>query len=370
MGVCKTLTVVVGLVAVLIGTVGKVYPEIFLNIPNIGFIPFMLMGGNNGILPPYFDISPWQGDNPSEWLRDGDVVVAVGPKAGTTWMCYCVDAIRRKGSDKVGLPFTDMMLTTPWIEMPHQPGQKWADRQSGYNSTVLPDGTKLKDYWDNAAFPFRVFKSHFLPRGSGDPISVLPVKERPNVKYVVAARNPIEVAKSVYAFFPKHTESFRNMWGGFPPIFPTPEAAIKELMPGGQIDSFYFGYVKAWWPFVKEPNVLALHYSDMVKDTSALVDKLAKFVDVTLSSGEKAKVVEKCGFKHMKENAHLFDYRLPLNLMGVGRVMQAGTHINKGKSGHSEDGVDKDVLKAFDDAVNRELTDSKFKQWAVNGGEL
>ena len=41
-------------------------PEIFLNIPEMGFVLFMLMGGNKGILPPFFDTDPWLGDNPKD----------------------------------------------------------------------------------------------------------------------------------------------------------------------------------------------------------------------------------------------------------------------------------------------------------------
>ena len=76
MGACKNASILVAFAAVAIGIIGKLSPEIFLKIPIFGFVPYMLMGGNNGIVPPYFDITPWQGDNPKSWLRDGDVVVA------------------------------------------------------------------------------------------------------------------------------------------------------------------------------------------------------------------------------------------------------------------------------------------------------
>lgn len=371
MGFLKNLGLLVALMAVCIGIVGKAAPHLFLNIPNIGFVFFMLVGGNNGILPPYFDITPFQGDNPKEWLRDGDVVVATGAKAGTTWMCYCIDSIRRKGSDEMGLPYTDIMLTTPWMELPHQPGETWDDRSNKYNTTTLPDGTKLKDYWDNAAFPFRTFKSHFMPRGDAKQ-AVLPVKEMPNVKFVMSARNPLEVAKSIHSFFPKHKASFRNMWGGFPPLYANAEAAMKALLPGGELYDLYFGYVKAWWPYMKEPNVLPLHYTDMVKDVPALVDKLAMFVGVALNTEEKAKVVEKCGFKHMKANSNLFDYRLPLNTRGMGEstIMESGTFVNKGKSGNAEEGISEEAVREFTRAIDTELTDPELKKWAVAGGEI
>lgn len=369
MGMLKSVAMLVALLVVGIGIVGKTMPEIFLKIPNVGFIFFMLLGGNNGILPPYFDITMWQGDNHREWLRDGDVVVATAAKAGTTWMCYCTDAIRRKGSDEVGLPYTDIMLSTPWFELPQQPGQTWAERKELYNTSMY-NGRRVKDYWDNAAFPFRVFKSHYTPIGGPGKTDVLPVKERPNVKYIIAFRNPFEVAKSIHSFFPKHEDDFQKMWGGFPPHFPNAEAAMKELLPGGQLQDLFFGYVKGWWPHIKLPNVLALHFTDNVKDVPGMVDKVAKFVGVSLNSDEKAKVVEKCGFAHMKANADQFNYQMILNTVGVKQVMKSGGIINKGKSGSAEDGISEEAMKEFSDAIDRELTDPKLKKFALEGGEI
>merc|ERR1712232_554780 len=127
---------------------------------------------------------------------------------------------------------------------------------------------------------------------------VLPLEELPNIKFVMSSRHPLEVAKSLRAFFSKIDPDFRAMWGGFPPTYQDIESLLKELKPGGLLQDMYFGYVKAWWPYVNLSNVLPLHYSDMVKDLPGLVDKLASFVGVVLQEEEKAKVVEKCTFKH------------------------------------------------------------------------
>lgn len=367
--VMKASAIVVVSIAIAMGAIAVRAPELFLYLP-MGFIPYSMVGGNSGIVPPMFDIEPWTGDNAREWLKDGDIVVATGTKAGTTWLCYCMDAVRRKGRDDVGLPYTDIMLSTPWMELHQTPGQKWAARKHLYNSTILADGSHLKSYWDNPAFPFRVFKSHFTPKGTEDATAVLPVKEMPQVKFLVAVRHPVEVAKSLYTFFPKHTEEFRAMWGGFPPAFPDVEATIKELMPGGTLYGLYFGFVKSWWPYVSEPNVLALHYSDMVKDHEGLVDKLTRFAGVALSAEEKAKVMDQCSFGHMKKNNHLFDIKLPLNTRGVRSIMKPSTFVNKGKTGGAEEGLNSETLRAFNAAIDAEFTDPALKKWALEGGEV
>lgn len=198
---------------------------------------------------------------------------------------------------------------------------------------------------------------------------VLPVRERPDVKYLFVSRNPIEVAKSLYAYFPKHSPEFRQMWGGFPRIWPNVEAVLKALLPGGELYEVYFNYVKAWWPYAKDSNVLALHYSDMVKDLDGLVVKLAKFVGVPLNAEEKKRVAVKCSFAHMKKNNHLFDMKLPFSTRAVS-FMQASTFVNKGKSGGAHKDVDPEVLKNFLAAVDSELSDPALKKWAMEGGEV
>ena len=50
-------------------------------------------------------------------------------------------------------------MSHPYTQL-HEPGQSWPEIYKKMNSTIFADGTKLKDKWDNKAYPFRVFKSH------------------------------------------------------------------------------------------------------------------------------------------------------------------------------------------------------------------
>jgi hypothetical protein len=45
------------------------------------------------------------------------------------------------------------------FEDPRYPGQTWSDVKNLMNTTILSDGTHVKDHWDNPSFPFRIFKS-------------------------------------------------------------------------------------------------------------------------------------------------------------------------------------------------------------------
>ena len=44
--------------------------------------------------------------------------------------------------------------------------------------------------------------------------------------------------------------------------------------------------MSGWWPFRHDPNVLLLHYDEMVKDPATGIKRFAAFVGVDLSPNE------------------------------------------------------------------------------------
>ena len=66
----------------------------------------------------------------------------------TNWMLYCTHQIRTKAKGDGVTDYTDILLDTPWVGFNMVPGQTWAEIKEMMNTTVLPDGTRVKDYWD------------------------------------------------------------------------------------------------------------------------------------------------------------------------------------------------------------------------------
>lgn len=366
MGVFKYGAVLVALLAIAIGSVKTVKPALFFKVPNVGFILWAITGGN---MPPYFSHDAWEPEEMKTWIKDGDVVVATGAKSGTTWMLYCTHQIRTKGSDDV--EYGDVSYSTPWPDMVQNPGSSWKEQKDLFNTTVLPDGKKLKDYWDNPEFPYRVWKSHMTPKH-------IHVKQFPKVKFVAMVRNGLDVVNSLVPFFNQHSDEFRTLWGGFPPKSsgdPDKDKAarVDDLLPGGLLYGLWFDYVSEWWPVRNEANVLLLHYSDAVKDTGALVTKLASFVGVTLTKAEHAVVTDKCGMPHMKKNTHLFTYALPLNKdfnQRDGRVMATGAMTRKGAVGEGSKEFTDEQKAKWTAAENKILADPALIEWSRNGGKF
>lgn len=93
----KIVAIVIVVVAVCFGIIGKFEPQLFLKVPNVGFILWAMSGRQ---IPPFLTADAWAPTENENWLRDGDVVVASGAKSGTTWMLFCNHQIRVKGDDK------------------------------------------------------------------------------------------------------------------------------------------------------------------------------------------------------------------------------------------------------------------------------
>ncbi len=291
-----------------------------------------------GTLIPFFNAEPYEQGN-NGWLKAKDVIVSTGIKSGTTWMLYCSHQVRVKGNDDK-YPFREIMSTTPWVDLLQVPGERWEERRHKMNNTILPDGTSLKDHWDHPDYDFRIFKSHLTPVDFGDLIGC-----DSQVKFLAMARNGLDQAASLVPFLDRHTEEFRQLWGGFPPadggtkdekIREVASVRIKQMMPDNIFKHIHFDYVNDWWRVKDEKNVMLLHYSDAKKDLRSTVGQLAKFYEVQLSKEEMKTVVEKCSFKHMKQNTHLFNMELPLNPKFKGTIVQNGAMTRKGVDGQGK----------------------------------
>ena len=295
------------------------------------------------------------------------------------------------------------VLSTQAAVITRSPGETWATRKELYNTTVLENGALLKDQWDNSKFvsfqktadvlttqhtlslisqdfwfrmlsryPFRIFKSHFMPEGDSGP-DVLPVKSRPKVKFLAMSRNFLDAVASLIPFFDSHSEEFRQMWGGFPPTSSADKAAsveerLTEVLPGGMLSPLYFGYVNGWWPLRNEPNVLLLHYADAKRDRAGTVAKIAAFMNVDLTKEQLNKIVHLTSIEEMRKLTDHFSYCLPLNQDFHGKVMKSGSMTRKGAVGEGKVVFSAEQQARAKAAEEAQFTDPALLNWARNGG--
>ncbi|KAL7482466.1 hypothetical protein ACHAW6_008139 [Cyclotella cf. meneghiniana] len=375
MAVIKTCGTAVLGIALLIGCIGKFQPSLFMCLPFPISILLWILTGHN--MPPYFSADAWKEDEIDTWMKDGDLVVATGAKAGTNFILYCAHQIRTKGNDVNDDLYPDVSVTTPWPDLIQSRKGSWAEQKERYNTTVLADGRKMNYYWDNPAYPFRIFKSHFAP-------PELPVRKGKGkkIKYLAMSRNGLDVAASLTNFYSSHTQTFRDLWGGFPPDVSNhaPQGqthpVINDLLPPGPLSELYFGYNKKWWLYRNDPNVLLLHYADVRKDLKGSVEKIANFVNVQLTSDELAVVTERCGIEHMKK-VNRFNYLMPLNKdkglwdPNKDTIVKDNELVNKGLIGTGKALFNDQIVKRWMKVEEEEFGhDPELLRWLREGSVL
>ncbi|WP_317932360.1 sulfotransferase domain-containing protein [Halioxenophilus sp. WMMB6] len=281
-----------------------------------------------------------------EW-RNGDVIISVPAKSGTTWTMNIVHQLFAGGS----ADFDDIYAEVPWIEFishPEQPQQEVVDRVAAM-PTTRP----------------RAFKTHsapptlpFIKAGSG-----------PDLKYIVVFRNPEEALVSFRPFFDQHADEWYQMWD-------LPKAALcrddfpsfyYEVVNKAQMQGMFFGFLADWWPLRTEKNVLFLHYNDMKRDHEATLKKIADFLGIEPTAEQWQAIATYTSFPWMKQHEEKFEARTA----GLVPILKSGAMIRKGESGKAKsEGMTEEIAKHLREVGSQICNDPVALDWYYNGGDL
>lgn len=279
--------------------------------------------------------------------RDGDVVISVPPKSGTTWTMNIVHQLFTGGT----ADFRDIYEEVPWIEFlshPGQPLQSVVDRVE-----AMPAGRR------------RAFKTHsappalpFIEAGSGR-----------DVKYIVVFRNPEEALVSFRPFIEKHSDAWFELWQmprqamcrqDFPSFYA--EVVDRQGMQG-----MFFAFLAAWWPLRREENVLLLHFADMKRDHEASIRTIAGFLGVEPEADRWPAILEYTSFPWMKRHEDKFE----AVTTGEIPILTSGAMIRKGEAGKAaSDGMTEEISRHLRDLGRRICPDEAALTWLYEGGEL
>jgi hypothetical protein len=228
-----------------------------------------------------FDTRRWDG-----WVsRPGDVFVCTPAKAGTTWtQMLCALLVHR--STTFPQPLTKL--------------SRWLERH------LDPLDEVLGAY---ATQPHRrIVKTH-------TPLDGLPYFA--DAFYVFCGRDPRDVFLSGLDHMANASEATvadARRRAGLPddfvmptdpnelfPLFVTtgPMATMEDGFPVGSVMSL----TKTFWRFRHVPNLLFLHYADLSSDLGAELERLARFLGVTLTPGERERFAAAASFAAMRERA-------------------------------------------------------------------
>ncbi len=279
--------------------------------------------------------------------RDGDVVISVPGKSGTTWTMNIVHQLLTGGT----ADFRDIYEEVPWIEFLSHPGQSHQDVIDRVDA--MPTSRR------------RAFKTHSAPPA----VPFMKAGAGQDVKYIVVFRNPEEALVSFRPFLEQHSDEWFDLWQ-MPrealcrPDFPS---FYSEVIDGHGMQGMFFGFLAAWWPLRGESNVLFLHFSDMKRDHEASVRKVADFLGVEPTAEQWPAILEYTSFSWMKRHEDKFEF------ISAGEVtlLKRGAMMRKGEVGKAEtDGMTKEISRHLRERGNQIFPDATALAWFYEGGDL
>jgi aryl sulfotransferase len=279
--------------------------------------------------------------------RDGDIVVSVPIKSGTTWTMNIVHQLREGGDPNLD----DVYAEVPWIEFVPGPKAEIGDIVAGIDG--MPSHRR------------RAFKTHSPP-------SLLPYQEPgqgKDVKYLVVVRNPDEALVSMHPFIAMHNDAWFELWGMPKEAVHRPdfETFYREVVVEKGFQDMLFGFVASWWPFRDRPNVLFLHYADMKRDHEGSIRKIADFLGFEPSEAEWPAILEYTSFPWMKAHQDKFE----VGTIAQVPVLKSGAMVRRGQVGAAkEDGMSEGIAAAIRERGQQMIEDAAALQWLYEGGPL
>jgi len=230
----------------------------------------------------HLDSTRWDRYQP----RPDDVLISTSYKSGTTWMQRIVSLLLF-GPRPLPAPLSEL---SPWIDMRLPP-------LDGVIETIERQQHR------------RFVKSHL-------PLDALPFY--PEVRYIWVARDTRDVFMSLWNHYHSHTDAaYEMMSAGDPEGGPLPRcpedprefwrswitrASFPWESDGWPYWSHHY-HAASFWPFLRLPNLLAVHYNDLLADLEGQMRRVAVFLGITVPEEEWPALVEAARFRSMREEA-------------------------------------------------------------------
>ena len=223
------------------------------------------------VVDPMVDSARWNGFE----FRDDDIVIATYAKSGTTLTQQIVSQLVFDADARVY-----GMAVSPWLEA--RPIADVLEQARGQTHR-------------------RFLKTHL-------PLENLVFS--PKAKYLCVARDPRDVVWSLHNHFtgsnPEIEQAVRQAsaeLGLTPPsVDPDVRRYYHDFLDGGAQPP-YWPYIQGWWDVRHLPNVLQLHYADLIGDMPGQIRRIAAFLDIPLDEARLPTMVAQCSIAHMRKVA-------------------------------------------------------------------
>jgi aryl sulfotransferase len=126
----------------------------------------------------------------------------------------------------------------------------------------------------------------------------------------------------------------------------------------------YFEIERSYWAARKQPNLLMVHYNDMLADLDGEMRRIAQFLAVHIPAEQWPALVNAASFHFMREHGATLMPRAAQGWdKGAERFLHAGTN------GRWRDVLSADDIALYDARVRRELSPN-LARWLEQGSRL
>ncbi len=281
--------------------------------------------------------------------RSDDIVISTSLKSGTTWMLEIVAQLIFRGQTVPEGADSQPRSASVWFE------PRWGplDERIG----------KLE-----AQQHRRFVKSHL-------PVDGLPFF--PQVQYIVVARDTRDVFMSLWNHHSNYTPGFLEMLNSIPerignPMPPCPQDIHKfwqEWITRGWFPWESEGYpywgnrhhTRTWWAYRHLPNILFVHYNDLLDDLGGEIERVADFLNIPLNEDALPEIVQAVTFDAMRERALQDEDNKPSAF-----TEGAKTFFFKGTNGRWKEVLRAKELALYEEKVSQLLT-HECRAWLEQG---
>ncbi|MBL1065849.1 sulfotransferase domain-containing protein [Streptomyces sp. 7-21] len=275
----------------------------------------------------FMDSTHWERYEP----RPGDIVVCTPAKVGTTWTQRIVSVLVFQDTE---LP-QPLMALSPWLECNYVP------------LDVMTQGLAAQTHR-------RFMKSHL-------PLDALPFYSE--VSYLIVGRDlrdavlsthnhALGLQRSAHEYVhrpegedvhtpeePVITEDLAEYWRQYFTRSPFPWES------NGWPYNSPTHHLASWWEYKDEPNVLFLHYQDMLDDLDKEMRRVSAFLGIPVDEAVWPRLVDACTFSSMKGGQdRIFPEQLKSSLSTF-------EFFHKGTNGRWQDAVPAELLDLYHAAM-------------------
>jgi aryl sulfotransferase len=276
-------------------------------------------------------------------FRYDDIVIATSGKTGTTWTQGIVANLIFSGRELPAAPIE----MSPWLEQ-----------------RIFPLELVLSQLEQQTHRRF--IKTHLSLDG---------LRYDQRVKYLYVGRDARDVFMSVWNHYRHFTAaallSVNTTPGRVGPELPPCPDDIHDywrtFMTRGWFDweseGYPFGsplrHAQSWWDFRHLPNILFVHYADLLADFQAEAQRIADFLEVRVPTEAWPAIIRNCTLSEMRAAA-------PHDRLG--QILNGGaeTFFYKGTNNRWKEVLSADELALYDAAAKRALI-VECRRWLENG---